>query len=270
MDNIFHLIEANYPQYTNADKKVASYILHEKEGVTNMTLADIAEGAKVSEGSVIRFCNKLGIKKLIDLKICIAKVSAKENEGNNALGSVLEKEFVEIIHNTASLISPAQIRQAVDIIEQRQHIYFFGISVSGIAARMGENSFVRVGKPSQAIEEGHMQMLTASSMSADNALVVFSLTGNTKDTCDAVAAAKRHGVKVISITSYRNSQLAKISDIVLQTSAKEEIINGGRITGLISQLFVLDHLKREYTARHSQVVSQLKEDLAKTILLKKL
>ena len=43
---------------------MASYILREKEGVTNMTLADIAEGAKVSEGSVIRFCNKLGIKKL--------------------------------------------------------------------------------------------------------------------------------------------------------------------------------------------------------------
>ena len=270
MDNIFHVIEANYPQYTNADKKVASYILREKEGVTNMTLADIAEGAKVSEGSVIRFCNKLGIKKLIDLKICIAKISAKENERTDALGSALENEFAEIIHNTASLISPAQIEQAVDLIEQRRHIYFFGISVSGIAARMGENSFLRMGKSSQAIEEGHMQMLTASAMSADNALVVFSLTGNTKDTCEAAAAAKLRGVKIISITSYRNSQLAKISDIVLQTSAKEEIINGGRITGLISQMFVLDHLKREYTARHSEVVSQLKEDLAKTILLKKL
>ena len=115
MDNIFHVIEANYPQYTNADKKVASYILREKEGVTNMTLADIAEGAKVSEGSVIRFCNKLGIKKLIDLKICIAKISAKENERTDALGSALENEFAEIIHNTASLISPAQIEQAVDL-----------------------------------------------------------------------------------------------------------------------------------------------------------
>ncbi len=112
-----------------------------------------------------------------------------------------------------------------------------------------------------------MQMLTASAMSADNALVVFSLTGNTKDTCEAAAAAKLRGVKIISITSYRNSQLAKFRTLFLQTWQRR--VNGGRITGLISQMFVLDH-KREYTARHSEVVSQLKEDLAKTILLKKL
>lgn len=270
MDNIFHTIESNYPQYTNADRKVAALILREKEGITNMTLADIAEGARVSEGSVLRFCNKLGIKKLIDLKICIAKVSVREDEQGKVLKSTLESEFMEVIHLTASLISPQQIRQTVDLIERQRHLYFFGISVSGIAARMGGNSFLRVGKPSQAIEEGPMQILAASTMSSEDALVVFSLTGNTTDICEAVLVAKDRGVKIIAITSYPHSQLAKLSDIVLQTSAKEEIINGGRIIGLLSQLFVLDHLKREYTARHPEDISRLKEHLAKTILLKKL
>ena len=76
-----------------------------------------------------------------------------------------------------------------------------------------------------------MQMIAAASMTPRDAVVVFSLSGNTRDVCEAAALARQQGAHIISITSYLNSQLVRISDVVLRTFAKEEIINGGRITG---------------------------------------
>ena len=182
---------------------------------------------------------------------------------------MVEEEFSDVVHNTASLMDPERLCRAVDLMEHSRQVYFFGVAVSGIAASTGENSFIRMGKPVHAILEGHMQMIAAAGLTEEDVVVVFSLTGNTRDTCEAAALARQQGARIISVTSYVNSQLARISDVVLQTFAKEEIINGGRITGLVSQLYVLDCLKREYNKRNRARTVRLKEEIGKAILSKK-
>ena len=41
------------PEFTNSEKKVARFILAEKQNITNMSILDIAQGASVSEASVM-------------------------------------------------------------------------------------------------------------------------------------------------------------------------------------------------------------------------
>ena len=88
-------------EFTNSERKVARFILAEKQGITNMTILDIAQGADVSEASVMRFCSKLGIRKLIDLRIQIAKDSDKvqrEQRRKNgiAVGSLTLDDLIYI------------------------------------------------------------------------------------------------------------------------------------------------------------------------------
>ena len=59
---IFNRISTLMTEFTNSERKVARFILAEKQGITNMTILDIAQGADVSEASVMRFCSKLGIR----------------------------------------------------------------------------------------------------------------------------------------------------------------------------------------------------------------
>ena len=270
VNNIFHTIEALWPEYTKTERKLARFILDEQQNVTNMTMADLADEAGVSEGSVVRFLNKLGLKKLIDLKLSIAKSAEEQRPSGPSLPAVVEQEFLNVVEGTASLADHDGLHRAVDLLEQSDHVYFFGVSVSGIAARTGQNSFMRMGKPVHSVEEGHMQMIAAASMTPRDAVVVFSLSGNTRDVCEAAALARQQGAHIISITSYLNSQLVRISDVVLRTFAKEEIINGGRITGLISQLYLLDCLKREYIRRNAAQIAELQEKIGTSVLPKKL
>lgn len=266
---IYDTIQANMPAFTNSEKKVAAFVLSEGQNITNMTILDISQGANVSEASVMRFCNKLGIKKLIDLKIRIAKDSEPIQPKSSDLFTQQEEDYIDIIRNTASLADREKIHLAVDRISQAARISFFGAAVSGISAELGADSFQRMGKYALAITDNHFQIMSAAQMSADDVVVAFSLSGNTRDICEACLIARERGAGILAITSYNKSRLAQISDIVLLTSAKEDIINGGKITGSVSQLYVLDSLKREYAARNPQEIAQLKETLATAVITKK-
>lgn len=269
MISIFDRIQANAPGFTKSEKKVASFILAERQNVTNMTILDISQGADVSEASVMRFCNKLGIKKLIDLKIQIAKDSEEAIPKSDDSFTRQEEDYIGIIKNTSSLVDRNSVKQAVDYIEKAQRVSFFGVAASGISAQAGEDSFQRMGKTASAVIDDHFQIMSAASMSEKDVVVALSLSGNTKDICEACILAREKGAKVIAVTSYSKSYLAKISDVVLLTSAKEDIIDGGKITGYVSQLYVLDCLKREYASRNQQAIAELKEVLAKAIIVKK-
>ncbi len=94
MHGIYNRIQTNMPEFTKSEKKVASFILQEKQAVTNMTILDISQGAGVSEASVMRFRNKLGIKKLIDLKIRIAKDSEVTVQKSDDIFVQQEKDFI--------------------------------------------------------------------------------------------------------------------------------------------------------------------------------
>lgn len=266
---IFNRIGTLMPEFTNSEKKVARFILAEKQNITNMSILDIAQGASVSEASVMRFCGRLGIRKLIDLRIQIAKdADSGRRTGVNPLGQ-LENDYIDIVHNTSSLIDPKNVSACIEAIESCTDLCFCGIAASGIAARVGADSFSRMGVQARALTEGHYQMMHAAMMDGRGVFVALSLSGNTRDICESAQTAKESGAFVIAITSYTVSQLARIADIVLLTSAKEDIINGGKITGCVSQLYVIDCLKREYEARHSEHAALIKERLAQSIIVKK-
>ncbi len=265
--DIFNLINSFLPELTNSERKVAQLILNERENLTNMTILDIAQNAKVSEASVIRFCNRVGFKKLIDLKIQIAKDSSVSLDLSSNTSQL--DDFINVVKNTESLLDHEKIVQAVDIIEQANYIFFYGVAASGISARVGEDSFQRLGLNASAVTEDHFQVMKAASMKDGDLVIAFSLSGNTKDICVACQIAKDRGAKVIAITSYPNSIVAKLSNIVILTSAKEDLVDGGKITGYVSQLYALDAIKHEYASRHTSEVAKLKELIGASIITKK-
>ena len=270
INNIFNKINSVIPEITKSEKKVAQLVLDERENITNMTILDISQAANVSEASVIRFCNKMGFKRLIDFKIQIAKDASSKDGQSTSLSLTQEDEFLNVIRNTASLINASKIKEAVDMIESSEQLFIFGIAASGISARVAEDCFQRMGISASAVSEDHFQIFKAARMTEKDMVIALSLSGNTKDIYEACILAKKNKAKLVTITSYPNSHIARIADVVLLTSAKEDLIDGGKITGYVSQLFVIEELKREYANRHNEEVSRLKELIGTSIISKKI
>jgi RpiR family carbohydrate utilization transcriptional regulator len=69
-----------------------------------------------------------------------------------------------------------------------------------------------------------LQLINTSRLSQGDVLVAISYSGKTKTIVDIVKHARNLGVKVIAITNYPLSPLAKNADIVLLTASFAENI----------------------------------------------
>lgn len=264
-------IKSHYPNLTKSERKVADYVLEKNKDFLNETLADVANATNVGEATVLRFCNKIGCEKFVNLKILIAQEADDSEEMKN--GNILDdlsNEMIEVINNTRQILDIESIRKAVDLIESAHTVFFYGVGSSGLTAMIAQGNFLRIGKSSIAISDSHYQIINSSVATKDDLIVAFSLTGNTKDVYDSCLTAKEQGAKIVAVTNYIESHIAKIADVVLLTAAKEHIMKGGSLAGSITQLYVVDALKAEYAVRNKKKVKKLREKTANSIINKSL
>ena len=66
-------IQSKIKLLTGSEKKVADYVLENYMEVLDYTVTELAEKAKVSDATVVRFCRSVGYKGYQDLKINLAQ-----------------------------------------------------------------------------------------------------------------------------------------------------------------------------------------------------
>ena len=102
-------------------------------------------------------------------------------------------------------------------------------------------------------------------MDEGDTVIVFSLSGKTKDTYDSMKIAKKNGAKILAITNYLQSPIGRTADFVLQT-AIEEFLNGASLAGKISQLYLCDILVQGYERKNNVDSIELREKVLRAII----
>ena len=70
--NVFTKINREYYQLTGAEKKIADYILSQRQECQYMSISELAEVAEVAEATVSRFCRRLGYRGYSAFKLAVA------------------------------------------------------------------------------------------------------------------------------------------------------------------------------------------------------
>lgn len=263
-----YLIRENYPFLTKSEKKVADYILNSGNTIIYSTMSDIKKNTKVGDATIIRFCQKIGFSGFSDLKIEIAKEDfsqKKEQPTSKKYYDEIANNLTEALHSTIRLLDEEKLNDAVKMITQLKNIYLFGVGSSGNTSLDLESMFLRVGVQAKAVLDPHFQAQVASLLTVNDLVIVFSLSGKTKDTYDSLKIAKKNGAKIIAITNYIHSPIGKSADLVLQT-AIEEFLNGGSLAGKISQLYICDLLVQGYEQNNNIDSVGLREKVLRSII----
>lgn len=261
------LIQEHYPNLTKSEKKVADYLLTIKEKIIYSTMGDIKEMANVGDATIVRFCQKLGFSGFADLKIEVAKEDFSRShttEEHTFYDTILENLF-DALNSTRQLINEKALTHAIAEITNANHLYVFGVGSSGNTSMNLENMFLRVGVHCKAVVDPHFQSQSASLLGKNDVVIGFSLSGRTKDTYDSLQIAKENGATIIAVTNYLSSPIAKLSDIVLQTSI-EEFLDGGSLAGIISQLYICNVLVQGYEIYNKIDTIPLREKALRSIL----
>ncbi len=247
-------IKSRFVELTQVEKKVANYILEEPEKVLYMTVNELANVSGVSDASVVRFTKDLGFDSFQQLKIALISelLSSDAEELQDMIISKEDgpKEIVEksriscikAINDTNSIVNVSSLKTTAEMINSAKRVECYGVGSSAAVAMIIQYKLIRLGISCKALDDPHIQAMSASTMNFGDVVIGVSHTGSTKDTVDSVKVAKEHGAFVVSITDHPKSPIAKYSDVVLETFSKENPLKSGAGRSIVAQIFLVEAL----------------------------
>lgn len=239
------------PGLRNSEKKVADVVLKHPEAVIGKSITSLADDAGTSEPTVIRFCRKLGLSGYMELKLALARnipasryihESVSDRDSFPEIFNKLFKSATEALNRAMNRLDLKKLESAVTALAAAKKIEFYGVGGSAVVARDAHHKFFRLGTPCTVYDDPHMQIMSATILTPEDAVVAISHTGSTKDIIDAVSTAKAAGATVIAITGQRKTPLAKLCDITISVESQEAALRLAPMTSRLVQLAVLDVL----------------------------
>jgi RpiR family transcriptional regulator, carbohydrate utilization regulator len=270
MSGMLDRIRASLPSLAPAEQRVAKLVLADPRSFASLPVVELAERSHVSKPTVVRFCRSVGYDGLSDFKL---KLAGSVSEGVPFIHRSVDTDdkvadvVVKVIDNTVSAFlkyrneaSAFAVERAVDALTPATRIEFFGVGNSGIVAQDAQHKFFRLGLHTVAYSDGHMQVMSASTMKPGDVVVVISNSGRTRDLMDATDIARKHGATTIVITA-TGSPLASAGHIHLAADHPEGYDRYSPMVSRLLHLMIIDILATTVALRKgaNNVMPALKE-----------
>ncbi|PZE20211.1 MurR/RpiR family transcriptional regulator [Paenibacillus xerothermodurans] len=253
MPGILSALREQYDTMHRKEKEIAGFILGHAARVVGMGISELAQESGSSTATISRFCKQFHFSGFTDFKVKLAaelaqpfaQQSYQDILAGNPLTSIvaaMESNHIRSIKDTTRLLDIKQLQKAIDALKNARQVDLYGVATSGLVAEDFYQKLIRVGTRSSAFSDPHMQITSASNLSAADVAIGISYSGQTSETIAALKCASEKGATTISLTKYGNNALAALADISLFTSTLEEGMRRGDMASRIAQLHVIDIL----------------------------
>lgn len=272
--DVFTKINREYYQLTGAEKKIADYMLLQRQECQYMSISEMAEVAGVAEATVSRFCRRLGYKGYSAFKLAVAGSASAQRPMNplygeihaeDSMGDMCQKIYaadVDAITQTLALINPAAIAAAADLLLAADRVLCMGLGGSMVIAQEAAHLFSTAKPNFFAVEDSHFQAIRCALLTQRDVVVYFSYSGSTRDIVDVMKIARERGAKIILITRFPKSPGAACADVVLECGSRESPLQAGSIAARLAQLYLLDVLFNEVCRRDIEETRQRRSQVA--------
>jgi RpiR family transcriptional regulator, carbohydrate utilization regulator len=248
-------IKASLSSLAPAEQRVGKLVLADPRAFANLPVSELSDRAHVSKPTVVRFCRSMGYDGLSDFKL---KLAGSVSEGVPFIHRSVDVDdkvsdvLVKVIDNTVAAFlkyrndaSSFAIEKAAialtETYEKRGRIEFFGVGNSGIVAQDAQHKFFRLGVTSIAYSDGHMQVMSASTLGPEDCVVVISNSGRTRDLMDACDIARKNGATTIVLTA-SGSPLATAGHMHLSADHPEGYDRYSPMVSRLLHLLIIDIL----------------------------
>lgn len=214
-----------------------------------MSITQLAEVTGVAEATVLRFCRSLGCNGYQEFKFRLAQESAsyvqETEDGEEAQNAKsLVEEYKNALDFCEQIIFSNDINAAVRMIAEAKTVTCCGVGHSYLAALELHSRFTKMGIISHCEFDMNFSNILVSQRGKEDVLVLFSVSGGTKDILEVASRACSVGMKIICITAYEKSPLVRYADHVIVTGNKEAPLSAGAVSSIVLQMFTVDVLCR--------------------------
>lgn len=274
-DEIFVKIRFLYPNLTKSEKRVADIVIDDYERVSEYTLLAVAEKARCSDASVMRFCRRLGLDGFTELKAQLATVRAtaydnglnritKDDDTYTIMKKVIRTNE-KTLQDTLTLYSE-DYERALEAILEAEQINFFGVGDAWIVCESAQMKFQRCGVRSSAYSDIALSLATASLMTERDLAIGISFSGDTKLVVDSLRIARANGAKTLCIVHFSRCKLIKYSDMKIFTATTDFTAGHDEIARRTAEFAVIDTLYMGLITRKAEFYTKnLKKSIAAII-----
>ncbi|MGD1822915.1 MAG: MurR/RpiR family transcriptional regulator [Pleomorphochaeta sp.] len=222
--SVIYSIKNKYNELSKKEKQIADYIIKYPNESVNPSIDVLAKKVGTSEATLVRFVRKLGYGGYQKFRIALAQESVAVNsqvfeidlDKQGDIPSLIFKHTIQVLETSAQTLNQDDLMKIANNMATSKNVYLFGLGGSNIAAREAFHKFIRTGISCQFAEDFHMQLMLASQATNKDCAILFSHLGNNYDIISIAESLIEKGCKTCVITSYSNSPLARMADIVLQ------------------------------------------------------
>lgn len=252
-------VRALLPRLTGTSRRVAEVVLADPASAARLSAAELAVRSGVSQASVTRFAQALGLTSHADLRIALATQAGRSSATPPGWTSDIGPQIADddTVGRVVTVVANADVRTITQTVEQldlqaldraahavaaarRVDVYAVGGS-STIAAEL-EMRLFRIGVSVRAWPEVHQATTSAALLGSGDVAIAVSHSGATAETVEPFRTAADRGALAVAITSDPRSAIAAAASEVLTTTVLETSFRSGGLAARHSQLVVADCL----------------------------
>ncbi|KYN89315.1 XRE family transcriptional regulator [Vibrio cidicii] len=277
--SVINKIVARRTQLSQSGRVIGDWIVENAEKAAQLTSQELAEQAKVSQSSIVKFTQRLGFKGYSAFKLALTEeIGRKQAMQTTPLHSdiladdplaviaqKLIKAKTDAMFQTTNALSYEACHQAVQWLSEARRVQIVGIGGSALTAKDLSYKLLKLGITTLAEQDSHVQIAVARTLSEQDVQIVISFSGERKEVLVAAEAAKEQGAKVIALSSPKKSRLRQIADMTFDTIADETEHRSSAIASRSAQnvitdlLFIILVQLRDESAR--QMISSISSDI---------
>jgi len=264
-------IHNKFKMLTDAEKRIASFILSSYDTVPHMTVKELAKACNVAQSAVVRFSKTMEFDGFSGLKIALAGEVSKMAESEKLLPFnecddtevIFKKVFasgINTLSDTLKLLDFDHISKISELFINAKRIFIFGIGTSSTVALDASYRFSQLGLDAHAYTDILYMNVLACNMGKDDVAFCISHSGRTKVVLEAMHHAKKAGAKTVSLTSFADSPLYKECDLSVCVFADEENYPVEAVSARIAHMCTVDAFMMTIgTKKHGSVEKYIQD-----------
>lgn len=250
-DSFLLQLRSQLPGLKPAHQRVLELCLEDPSFVLNANAQQVAARADVSAATVVRAARAAGFTGLPHLRLALARSSAADEQPEAQISragsaqeviDLISASHIRSLQVARSTLEPTDIERAGTLLTGARRVL---LASSGTSLAVAADAAFRLtlnGLTVQHSADSYSAVLLAGQLDAEDAVLVVSHSGETRQTLETVQAAQGSGAQVIAITSFGSSTLAKVADVPLVAmgvSAAHHLVES---SSRIAHLAVVDML----------------------------
>lgn len=271
-------IRRHYPMLSNAEKRIADYVVANHKKLENLTAQSLADATNTSPATIVRFCRSIGFKGFIEFKLYLKHEFSTPSSrwfsinSEESISAIKQKTFSfnqNSVDETFSILDDDALGRAVDLIDKAPQVVIVGEGGSGSSARAAYDAFLQIGIPCTFIADPFFQVLGVYRLSKETIVLGFNHSGQAKNVVDVIKLAKEKGMTTIGLVGIIGSPIMKHLDIPLLTGISDHPYFSDSIAARICELNVVSTIHAALSMRRREQLGDYRTEISELLSIKR-